>query len=167
MAGRSTGMKARTHVDKARQCTEEHMTEAPPRRFIKFNSRVREQYLQHLRDGKTKSEAAELVGVSRVTVYQYRQANQDFEDLVREAEIGVIEAVEDSLYKQARAGNVKAIELVLYNRAPDRWSDKGRRSTAEEPPRGPADPLPHLLQVLDAYPEAKAALVKRMELMSQ
>lgn len=139
----------------------------PTRKYIKFNAHARDEFLRHLQEGKTKSAASDLVGISRVTIYQYRQDHPEYEEQVHAAEIRVVEAVEDALYAQALKGNVKAQEIVLYNRAPERWADRGKREVKEEPPQGPADPLPSVLQVLDDHPEAKKDLIKRMELMSE
>ncbi len=141
-------------------------TVPPSRRFIKFNASAREEFLRKLRSGMTKTEASESIGVDRTTTYQYRIAHPEFEELVRDAERSAIEQVEDALYKQAKAGNIRAIEVVLYNRAADRWADKGRRE-AKEPAPVQADPLTAVLSVLDDHPDAKRDLIRRMELMSE
>lgn len=137
------------------------------RKFIKFNASAREAFLKHLQAGKTKTEASEAIGIDRTTTYQYRTAHPEFEEQVRAAEIRVVEAVEDALYAQALKGNVKAQEIVLYNRASDRWADKGKREAKEESPPMPVDSLSAVLAVLDDHPDAKRELIRRMELMSE
>ncbi|HOK27828.1 MAG TPA: hypothetical protein PLI21_02245, partial [Methanomassiliicoccaceae archaeon] len=40
------------------------------------------------------------------------------------AERESLEAVEDALYQAAISGNINAIKMILYNRDPERWSEK-------------------------------------------
>lgn len=104
----------------------ETITPAPPnsRGPYKFNKERREAYLQALREGLRPTRAAESVGVSRQIVYAYREAHPEFrrEELLAERES--LEAVEDALYQAAISGNINAIKMILFNRDPERWSEK-------------------------------------------
>ena len=94
------------------------------RRCSKCTKEARELYLEKLKEGLTRTEAAEAIGLDRHTVWRYRMAHPAYDKLVSQAERGAVEIIEDALFKSAKEGNVKAIEIFLYNRAGDRWTDK-------------------------------------------
>ena len=82
------------------------------------------EYFEHLRQGLRPGAAAEAVGITRQTVYMHRKNDPDFAEAERQAELEACEIVEDALFNAAISGNVKAAETWLYNRMPDRWTDK-------------------------------------------
>jgi predicted DNA-binding protein (UPF0251 family) len=98
---------------------------APAHRCNKCNKEARALYLEKLKEGLTRTEAAEAIGIDRTTIWRYRMAHPTFDKLVSQAERGAVELVEDALFQAATKGqNVKAMEIFLYNRAGDRWTDK-------------------------------------------
>lgn len=97
---------------------------ARPRQRVKFTDETQEAYLDLLREGKRRGQAAREVGIHRSTIADYRKLDAAFAAEERLAEMDAIEAVEESLYQTALAGNVTAQQVFLYNRAPDRWADR-------------------------------------------
>lgn len=93
-------------------------------RAYKFNKKRQLEYFEHLRQGLRPGAAAEAVGITRQTVYMHRKNDPDFAEAERLAEREACEIVEDALFNAAISGNVKAAETWLYNRMPDRWTDK-------------------------------------------
>ncbi len=89
-----------------------------------FNAKKREAYLENIRQGQLKGKAAKNVGVDRTTVFKHARKDPEFAKAIEEAEMSLVEVVEDALYKTAVGGNVTAQQVILYNRAPDRWKDK-------------------------------------------
>jgi len=53
---------------------------------LKFTPEKRKEYLEHIRSGKTKNEAAALVGLNRKTIYGYCKRHRDFGGAVRNAD---------------------------------------------------------------------------------
>ncbi|OPX65845.1 MAG: hypothetical protein A4E30_00165 [Methanomassiliicoccales archaeon PtaB.Bin215] len=137
------------------------------RKFRKFGQLARDEYLKAIREkGLSLRKAAEAVGIHRDTIYAYRMANPDYEIELQKARMSAIEFVEDALYEEASRGNVRAIEFYLCNRAPDRWADRRSVECKAEVEAVKVDPLPAVLEVLDAHPDAKADLIKRIEMVS-
>src|SRR5687768_14396747 len=95
-----------------------------PRTFRKLSADTIEAYLDLLREGKRRGQAAREVGVHRSTIADYRRLSDEFATEERDAERDAIEQVEESLFQTALAGNVTAIQVFLYNRAPERWADR-------------------------------------------
>ena len=91
---------------------------------IKFNAEVRARYLDELRNGLRPSLAIRNVGISSPTLYDYRHKHPEFLEEERAAEAEAIDRIENSLYTAALSGNVKAMETFLFNRAPERWTDR-------------------------------------------
>ncbi len=91
---------------------------------VKFNRSTRKKYLDLLRQGVRRGAAAEQVGVTRQTVFIYKQKHPEFAEEERQAEIDACEIIEDALFQAAQAGNVRAIETWLFNRCPERWERK-------------------------------------------
>lgn len=90
----------------------------------KFNARKKAKFIELLRKGQRRGEAARACGVCRQTVWLAMTEDSAFGDAVDEAEMDANEVIENALYKKAKAGNVVAIQVWLYNRLPDRWKDQ-------------------------------------------
>jgi hypothetical protein len=106
--------------------------------FAKFGPQKRENYLQVLREGARRGEAAKGVGVSAELVRQYRHRFPDFDGQALEAEEMANELVEGALFRSAVNGNVVACQVWLYNRKPEMWADRRNTRHAEEA-EGPID----------------------------
>tara|TARA_R110002020_G_scaffold323100_6_gene538880 strand:+ start:1307 stop:1801 length:495 start_codon:yes stop_codon:yes gene_type:complete len=91
-----------------------------------FRGDKRKEYLQHLRNGMGRKQAARASGVGIRTVQRYVNQNPDWESERDEAESEAIELVENALFNTAVEGNVSAGIFFLTNRSPDRWTDKRR-----------------------------------------
>lgn len=71
--------------------------------------------------------AAESVGISRTTLWRWRQTDPEFDQRVTEAWRGAddrrVEAVESQFYRDLLTGECTAGERIFYlcNRAKDRW----------------------------------------------
>ena len=100
----------------------------PAAPFGKFGAPIRERYLAELANGMNKGDAAANVGVSRELVRLYRLHDPPFIEREADAIQDSIEVksdkVEDALHEAAISGNVTAQQVWLYNRRPERWSDK-------------------------------------------
>ena len=90
----------------------------------KFDESKRDEYLDHLRNGKNRGAAASAVGIHRTTIHDYLAASPDFAHECKVAENDAIAEVEDVLRETALSGNTTALIFYLTNRAHDRWSDK-------------------------------------------
>lgn len=55
-----------------------------------------------------------------------KMKDNDFRELVEDAQQRLLGTVEETLVAVAKRGNVAAITLFLFNRAPDRWRDVKR-----------------------------------------
>lgn len=110
----------------------------PRNKFGKFGERQRKKYLDALRSGVGKGEAARAAGVSRDLVRLYRTHHPSFLDDEAEAIDAATDRVENALFKAALDGNVTACQVWLYNRRANAWKDQRslkativRRSAAE------------------------------------
>jgi len=90
----------------------------------KFDTIKKDEYLELLRQGHTRGHAASLVGIHRATVGIHMKKDRGFAEAVSEAESDAIGKVENALFEAAISGNVTAIQVYLYNRNPERWSDR-------------------------------------------
>ncbi|MBT9145814.1 MAG: hypothetical protein DDT42_01691 [candidate division WS2 bacterium] len=90
----------------------------------KFNKVKKKKLLELLKSGLRRGAAAKQVGVTPQIVNYHRRNDEEFSRLVDEAEMEANEPVEDALYQAALSGNIIAIQVWLYNRDPDRWSDR-------------------------------------------
>jgi len=64
------------------------------------------------------------VGVVPETVSRHAKRYPAFADAMSRAETEADDQVEDALFEAARSGNVTAQQVWLYNRRPERWSDR-------------------------------------------
>jgi len=94
------------------------------RKPYKFTDKKKKEYLDLLRDGGRRHASARSVGISPWTAVNHMNEDGEFRNEVELAEMEANERVEDALFMAAESGNVTAIQVWLYNRAPDRWTDK-------------------------------------------
>jgi len=94
------------------------------RKPYKFTDKKKKEYLDLLRDGGRRHASARSVGISPWTAVNHMNEDEEFRNEVELAEMEANERVEDALFMAAESGNVTAIQVWLYNRAPDRWTDK-------------------------------------------
>lgn len=95
-----------------------------PDRLGKFGTQKKAAFLDKLREGARRYQAAKEIGVSRETIRLHLHKDPAFAQAVDEAEMEANEHVEDALFKAATKGNVVACQVWLYNRCPDRWMDR-------------------------------------------
>lgn len=107
-----------------------------PTRPYKFTAAKKEAYLEALRRGSLRGAAAKAVGVTRWTILHHARQDPEFAKAIEDAEMSLVQVVEDALYKAAVEGNVTAQQVILYNRAPDRWRDR-RNVSVTGPDGGP------------------------------
>jgi hypothetical protein len=134
-------------------------TAAAPRRPYKLTPETLERYLDLLREGRRRGQAAREVGVHRSTIADHRKLDEAFAAEERLAEMDAVEQVEESLFQAALAGNVTAIQVFLYNRAPERWADKRNivHTGAGGGPVEIADARPRYHEMTDAELAAEEA----------
>lgn len=92
--------------------------------YAPFDDIKKEKYLDLLRDGIGRSVAIKTIGLSRQVLANHRNKYPEFKDEESRAEVFACERVENALFQSAIGGNVTAIQVWLYNRMPDRWSDR-------------------------------------------
>jgi hypothetical protein len=90
----------------------------------RFGPAKRKAFLEALRNGIGRGEAARSLGIGRNTPIRYGGRHADFAVAVEEAEMAANERVENALFQAAISGNVTACQVWLYNRVPERWQDK-------------------------------------------
>ena len=91
-------------------------------------SRV-ETYLQHLREGKLRGQAAALINVSPDAVRKYAVRDAEFRAAIEAAEMDACEPIENALYTSAVDGNLGAQIFWLTNRGGGRWQNTQRTQT--------------------------------------
>lgn len=89
-----------------------------------FDEKKRMLFLAKLAVGVPISTAAHEVGVSRQTIYEYASSHEDFQELMADAGDLYMDQMESALFAKALSGDVIALQVVLYNRRPNRWSDR-------------------------------------------
>src|SRR5687768_232619 len=78
----------------------------------------KKRFIETLAAQGTVSHAAEAAGVSRNTVYRWRQEDHEFASLWDEAHENAVDAVESVLYQSALRGNIVAIIFYLKAHRP-------------------------------------------------
>ena len=90
--------------------------------------RQKEAYIQSLKNGTSRVEAAEAAGICTTTVWNWRKKDKQFQKDEEEALESRITIVEDALLKTAtgKAGKGQVIAQIFYlkNRGKDKWKDK-------------------------------------------
>jgi hypothetical protein len=108
----------------------------------RFTDQRRAIYLDCLRSGGWRSEAAAAAGVAYSTVWRHAKEDEAFRQETEEAELDANTAVEGALYRRAVEGHVAACLAWLYSRSPDRWSDRRGVATQVLIATDPLEPLP-------------------------
>ena len=76
------------------------------------------------RDGLTLEQIAKNLGISKDTLYSYKNKYSDFSDALKKGREVVDYEVEGALYKAAMSGNVTAQIFWLKNRKAKEWKDR-------------------------------------------
>ena len=95
----------------------------------KFTTKKKKEFLRLIREeGMRRSAALAEIGIARQTLSAHLKDDPALADALDEAEMDQAsrknDIVEDALFDAAESGNVTAIQVYLYNRVPERWSDK-------------------------------------------
>ena len=84
----------------------------------------KEEFLGLVREGVGPFHAAIQVGWTPAYAKKLAKDDLDFAELVVAAEEERDETIEETLYSMARNKHFGAVQLWLFNKHPDRWSDK-------------------------------------------
>lgn len=84
----------------------------------------KEEFIGKIRDGIMPFHAAIEVGWTPAQMRRLIKDDLDFAELLNAAEEQRDEVVEESLYQMATNKHFGAIQLWLFNKHPDKWSDK-------------------------------------------
>lgn len=76
------------------------------------------------RDGLTEQEIAKSLGISRSTLYRWKEEHPELAQALRRGKEVVDYQVEGALLQTALGGNTTAQLFWLRNRRPDKWKDK-------------------------------------------
>lgn len=79
------------------------------------------------------SACCEKVGISRATFYEWRRADADFDEAVREINERALDFAEGKLFEGIRAGNAKLIIFYLVNRGKGRGYSRKPEDAVENP----------------------------------
>jgi len=121
--------KKELRSNKAKGKSEENQENPYKIKAYKFTTKKKKEFLRLIReDGMRRSAALAEVGITRQTLSAHIKDDPALADALDEAEMDQAskknEIVEDALFDAAESGNVTAIQVYLYNRVPERWSDK-------------------------------------------
>jgi hypothetical protein len=95
-----------------------------PTEAYKFTRERKDEYLEHLKRGVGRCQAAVLVGINVKTVEREVAKDQDFALARDDAEMYADDHVAESLFTAAIGGDVTAMKHWLRYRRPDEWADK-------------------------------------------
>lgn len=76
------------------------------------------------RNGLTDEQIAQNIGITRSTLYEWKNKYSDFSDALKKSKEYCDIQVENALYKKALMGDTTAMIFWLKNRQSDRWRDK-------------------------------------------
>lgn len=100
--------------------------------------KLKEMFISELIGGKCLGNvmvAAKRIGVSRQTLYRWREEDSNFASIWSKAKIEVdevlIEKAESALVGAIESGNITAIIFTLKTRAPDRWGENRNNKYSE------------------------------------
>ncbi len=80
-----------------------------------------------LAKGHSLAACAGAIGVSRDTIYEWKEVHPEFSDIIKRGQMKSVLAWEQKLFDVARGeGNATAVIFGLKNRAKDEWSDMTR-----------------------------------------
>ena len=92
----------------------------------KFDDIKKEAYFESLRNGLGRMAAARSVGCTPEWMEKLMRRDPEFKRAISQAELEANQKVENALFLAASSGNVVACQVWLYNRMPERWSDRRR-----------------------------------------
>jgi hypothetical protein len=81
------------------------------------------------RDGLTDEQIADKCGISRKTLFEWKNKYSYIGDTLKKGKDLVDIEVENALYREAVSGNITAMIFWLKNRKPKRWRDKPELTT--------------------------------------
>lgn len=96
-----------------------------------FTAEKRARFLEHYRTGLTVREAAAVVNISVVTVFNHVRKDEEFAAAYKLAMETNTDVLEDGLHTLARNGNIAAIFGTLKARRPERWRDNVNISNSD------------------------------------
>jgi hypothetical protein len=82
----------------------------------KNNPETTKKLLDAFKDGATYVKAAEILGITRATLWNWRVADPELERQIEEAKTSRVKMVEDALYVGAMKGNTVAQIFFLKNK---------------------------------------------------
>lgn len=97
------------------------------RHAVKFNLARKEIYLEAIRKGCSKADAARAAGVSEQFAWEHRDKDAAFKAAVEKAELKACDLIEAHLYSKAHSDDPRwgwAAKYWLTHRSKDRWMDK-------------------------------------------
>lgn len=127
----------------------------------KFDAKLRRLYLEHLRKGNLKFEAARLVGVSYRTVERRRADDEEFRLAEQHAMAEAREGVEKVLHQMALEGDLGAIKMWLTAHDRSTYGDKRKveiDATPEAVALGQADALARIAELQRTLAERQQRL---------
>ena len=90
--------------------------------------KIKEYFLKSLDNGVSITKASEAAGITRVTIWQWRKDDIEFDNEVNSILDSRIQIVEDALFLNAteakKSGDTIAQIFYLKNRSKGRWKDK-------------------------------------------
>jgi hypothetical protein len=89
-----------------------------------------EEFFDLVRGGAAELVAAYAVGWTPLQLRKLKK-DQDFGDLLVDAQEHFLDQVETTVGTRALAGNRWAVEMVLYNRRPERWRPAAQKIAIE------------------------------------
>ncbi len=84
------------------------------------------KFCEFLSEGLTAGNAAKATGISRRTVFYWRQKDEAFARAWEEAEQVRVEALEAAAHRLALSGDAVMIKFMLSNLAPEKYSERAR-----------------------------------------
>lgn len=76
------------------------------------------------RDGLTDEQIAHNIGISKSTLYEWKNKFSDFSEALKRSKDVADYEVENALFKKAKMGDTTAQIFWLKNRRPEKWRDK-------------------------------------------
>lgn len=131
----------------------------------RFDGTCQEKYLDGLRRGLTRHQAARSAGVNSSTARRYAARDPEFKDAQGDAESEACDPVVAVLRETALSGNLTAMMFWLQNRDPDNWKDI-RRVQKEVNHSGTVTVEHEASPALERIAQLQAQLLERRELRS-
>lgn len=85
------------------------------------NDAIKAAFVENVRQGNTLAKSAELVGVSRQTLYRWFDEDAAFDHAVEKAKVARMRILEESMYSTAVSGSVPMLIFLACNWAPDKY----------------------------------------------